>query len=110
MQDNFDEENNEAINEEEMDRIRDEIRSSDPELIIANHCYGLFELAAIHLTSNPPNLYASAMAIDALGAVISALDDRLTTTKNDLSDALAQIRLAFVQLSSIGSTKAEDED
>ncbi len=110
MQDNFGEEDTESTNTEEMDRIRDEIRSSDPELIIANHCYGLFELAAIHLTSNPPNLLASAMAIDALGAIVAALDDRLTTTKNDLSDALAQIRLAFVQLSSIAETPMEDND
>lgn len=110
MQDNFGDENTDSNNTEEMDRIRDEIRSSDPELIIANHCYGLFELAAIHLTSIPPNLFASAMAIDALGAIVTALDDRLTTTKSDLSDALAQIRLAFVQLSSIGETQPEDDE
>ena len=109
MKDNFDEEQISETNTEEMDRIRDEIRTSDPELIIANHCYGLFELAAIHLTSSPPNLYASAMSIDALGAIVSALDDRLTTTKGDLNDALGQIRLAFVQLSSIGSQETDQD-
>ncbi|MDA8195720.1 MAG: hypothetical protein M0019_00665 [Actinomycetota bacterium] len=109
MTDNFDSDGNPEISSEEMDRIREEIRGSDPELIIANHCYGLFELAAIHLTTNPPNLFAAAMAIDSLGAITTALDDRLTTTKGDLNDALAQIRLAFVQLSSLGSDQ-DDED
>lgn len=67
-------------------------------MVIANHAMGLFELGAIHLSGEPPDLEASALAIDALACLVEGLDDRLGDNAPVLRDALANIRLAFVQI------------
>ena len=67
--------------------------------VVANHCYGLFELAALHLSQQPPNLAQARIAIDALGAVVEQLGERLGEGTSALREGLSQIRLAFVQLS-----------
>lgn len=66
--------------------------------VVANHAMGLFELAAIHLGEQPPHLDDARLAIDALGALVEGLGDRLGDAAPTLTDALAQIRLAFVQV------------
>jgi hypothetical protein len=66
---------------------------------VANHCYGLFELAAVYLSQQPPLLAQAQLAIDALGCLVDGLGDRLGEAQSPLTDALAQIRLAFVELS-----------
>ena len=90
----------------EAERVAGEIRQADPAIIVANHCYGFFELAAVHLSSQPPNLLGAALAIDALGGVLGEVGDRLGDYLGDLRDALAQLRLAYVQLSSVASPPA----
>lgn len=65
---------------------------------MANHAYGLFELAAIHLSQQPPNLEEARLAVDALGALVGGLTGRLGEAESSLNDALAQIRLTFVQI------------
>ena len=45
--------------------------------MIANHCYGLFELAAVYLSSVPPKLEDAQLAIDALAAIVEGLGERL---------------------------------
>ncbi len=67
--------------------------------VVANHCYGLFELAALHLSQEPPNFGQARIAIDALGAVVEQLGERLGEGTSALREGLSQIRLAFVQLS-----------
>ncbi|MDA8296930.1 MAG: hypothetical protein M0004_10165 [Actinomycetota bacterium] len=67
--------------------------------VVANHCYGLFELAALHLSQQPPNFEQARIAIDALGAVVEQLGERLGEGAPALREGLSQIRLAFVQLS-----------
>ncbi len=71
-----------------------------PEVVIANHCYGLFELAAVYLSSSPPQLAEARLAIDALGYLVDGLGPRLGASSSTLHDGLAQIRLAYVQLDS----------
>jgi hypothetical protein len=66
--------------------------------VIANHAMGLFELAAIHLSAGKEHLPEGALAIDAMGALVEGLADRLGPQESVLKDALAQIRLAFVQV------------
>jgi len=68
------------------------------EEVIANHCYGLFQLAALHLGQQPPNLDKARLAIDALGGVVDALGARLGEQSQSFVDGLAQLRLAYVQL------------
>jgi hypothetical protein len=73
------------------------------EQVVANHAMGLFELAAIHLSVTPPHLEQSRLAIDALGMLVEGLGDRLGDNAGVLRDALAQIRLAYVQVSWAGA-------
>jgi hypothetical protein len=74
------------------------------EVVVANHAYGLFELAALHLSAQPPNLEKARLAVDALGSLVEGLAGRLGQVETPLTDALAQIRLAYVQISAPGSS------
>lgn len=68
------------------------------EHVVANHVMGLYELAAIHLSAEPPSLPEAALAIDAVGCLVEGLGDRLGPDAETLRHALANIRLAFVQI------------
>jgi hypothetical protein len=68
------------------------------ELVVTNHVMGLYELGAIHLSSDPPDLRAAALAIDAVACLVEGLGDRLGDDAATMRDALANIRLAFVQV------------
>jgi hypothetical protein len=68
------------------------------ELVVTNHVMGLYELAAIHLSADPADLRAAALAIDAVACLVEGLGDRLGDDSATMRDALANIRLAFVQV------------
>ncbi len=80
--------------------MRRQLAQVPPEVVIANHAMGLYELAAIHLSQDPPNAPAAALAIDAMGALVDGLAGRLGDAEPTLRDALSQLRLIFVQLTS----------
>ncbi|MGH9300319.1 MAG: hypothetical protein ACRD0I_10750 [Acidimicrobiales bacterium] len=82
----------------EMERLRRELAEMPAEIVVANHCYGLFELAALHLSDQPPRPEPARLAIDALAAVVDSLGSRLGPAFPQLTEALSQIRLAFVQI------------
>ena len=88
----------EAEFEAKMDQLRAQLAEAPAEVVIANHCFGMFELAALHLSLQPPKLEEAQLAIDALGAVIEGLAGRLGDEEQQLRDGLAQLRLAFVQI------------
>ncbi len=89
----------------ELAAARQRVAETPAAQIVANHAMGLFELAAIHLSSQPPHLSEAALAIDALGALVDGVGDRLGEATPTLRDALVQIRLAFVQVQgSLGSS------
>jgi len=69
-------------------------------IVIANHVVGLYELAAIHLGSNPPRLEEARLAIDALAAIVDGLGDRLGAQHETFKDALKNIRLVYVKIAS----------
>ena len=83
---------------EEVAEIRRQLASVPASRVVANHAMGLYELAAIHLSSQPPNLGEARVAIDAMGGIVDALEERMGDDERVLRDALAQLRLAFVQL------------
>lgn len=68
------------------------------EVIVTNHAMGLYELAAIHLSADPPDLAAAALGIDALACLVDGLGDRLGSDATTMRDALLNIRLAYVQI------------
>ncbi len=81
-----------------MRQIAAQLLAAPVEDVIANHCYGLFELAALHLSQQPPNLDSARGAIDALGLVVEGLGPRLGEHESSLKDGLTQLRLAWVKL------------
>jgi hypothetical protein len=78
--------------------VRNRIAEAPAEVVIVNHVMGLYELAAIHLSASPPRLVDAALAIDAVACLIEGLGSRLGEEHSTLVDALANIRLAFVQI------------
>ena len=81
-----------------MTELRTQLSQTPASLVVANHCFGLFELAALHLSLQPPQLEEARLAIDALGAVVEGLAGRLGEEEEHLKEGLTQLRLAFVQL------------
>jgi hypothetical protein len=80
-------------------------------MVVANHAMGLYELAAIHLSEEDPDLAAARLAIDAMGQLVDGLAGRLGEAEVTLKDALAQLRMAFVQLSEqAGGAEAPEGD
>lgn len=88
----------------ELDQLRRQLADTPVETVVANHCYGLFELAALHLSLDPPRLEAARLAIDALGCLVEGLSSRLGEQGPALEEGLAQIRLAFVQIQGSGTS------
>lgn len=82
----------------EMQQVRDQLSQVPAAVVIANHAMGCYELAAIHLSHQPPRLDEAQLAIDAFGALVGAVQGRLGPDEATLGDALSQIRLAFVQI------------
>lgn len=82
----------------EMAEVRAQLAQVPAAQVVANHAMGCWELAAIHLSSQPPNFTEAQVAIDAFGALTEVLKGRLGPDEDTLNDALAQLRLAFVQL------------
>jgi len=85
-----------------LDDVRAKIGSVPAEVVVVNHVMGLYELAAIHLSATPPRLADAALAIDAVACLIEGLGTRLGDEHTTLVDALANIRLAFVQIKGSG--------
>ena len=83
---------------QEMAEVRQQLLQVPASTVVANHAMGLYELAAIHLSNQPPNLEEGRVAIDAMAGVVEGLEGRLGENEPVLRDALAQLRLAFVQL------------
>jgi hypothetical protein len=84
--------------EEALAEARRRVAEAPVEDVVTNHAMGLYELAAIHLSSEQPDFAAASLAIDALGALVDGLGDRLGREAPTLRDALANIRLVYVQL------------
>lgn len=92
--------------EAEMQRARAELSSVPVADIIANHAVGLWQLAVLHLTPEPdpdgyvePHLVEASLAIDAFAALVETLGDRLAPHDEAMKEALAQLRMAFVEVS-----------
>jgi len=81
-----------------VDELRRQLAEAPADVVVANHCYGLFELAAVYLSQQPPLLPQAQLAIDALGYLVEGLGNRLGEAHDSLREALAQVRLAYVQV------------
>ncbi len=81
------------------ERLRRELAGAPAETVVANHAYGLFELASIYLSEKPPKLEQATLAIDALAGLADSVRGRLGPAGKVLDEAISQIKLAYVQIS-----------
>jgi hypothetical protein len=86
----------------QMAEAQRQIAATPAAQIVATHAGGLYELAAIKLQQNPPQLGDARLAIDALAALVEGVGDRLGQDGPTLRDALAQLQRAYVQVNSAG--------
>ena len=84
--------------EQELAETRRRLAEVPAQVVVLNHAMGLYELAAIHLSATPPNLTEAVLAVDAFACLVEGLGERLGPDISTMRDALAQIRLAFVQI------------
>jgi hypothetical protein len=96
-----------GTDEAELDALQAELLAIPVEDVVANHCYGLFQLAALYLGQRPPRLVDAKVAIDGLGGIVDVLGERLGPGAETLVEGLAQIRLAYVQIA--GAQVASDD-
>ncbi|MDQ3897791.1 MAG: hypothetical protein M3326_11235 [Actinomycetota bacterium] len=91
------EEMDEAQLRAELEAMQEQMLRTPAAIVVANHCIGLVELAAIHLGQNPPHLADAQVAIDALAGILDAVGPRLGDNGPALTQALTQMRMAFVE-------------
>lgn len=95
---------------QQMAELRAQLARTPAETVIANHAYGLFELAALHLSLEHPQLDQARLAIDALGYLLDGMGDRLGAEVEELSSGLAQLRMAYVQIHGASSPQASQPE
>lgn len=86
-----------------MAEIQGQMLATPAEVIVANHCIALYELAVLHLRQPSPKFDEARLAIDALAGLVEGLGRRLGENERPLRDALAQLQLAFVQTKGIST-------
>jgi hypothetical protein len=93
--------------EAQMAALQQQLAETPAADVVANHCFGLFELAALHMSLRPPQLGEASLAIDALAALVDGLAGRLGEHESQLKEGLASLRLAFVQIRAANLGTAE---
>jgi len=83
-----------------LEDARRRIAEVPAQVVVVNHLMGLYELAAIHLSSVPPKLDDASLAIDALAALVEKLGNRLGDEATTMRDALSNIQMVYVQVKS----------
>jgi len=98
--DSFGDDDSTALSEAQsaLEDARRRIAEAPAQVVVVNHLMGLYELAAIHLSSVPPKLDDASLAIDALSALVERLGDRLGDHTETMRDALSNIQMVFVQM------------
>jgi hypothetical protein len=81
----------------ELRAMQEQMLRTPAAIVVANHCIGLVELAALHLNQDPPNLADAQIAIDALAGIIDAVGARMGDNGPALRQALNQMRMAFIE-------------
>ena len=82
----------------EMEEVRQQLLAAPAAVVVANHAMGIYELAAIHLTSERPRLVEASLAVDALAALVEGLEGRLGDAEPTLREALGQLRAAYLEV------------
>ena len=81
----------------EYERMQRQVLEAPAADVIAQHAMSLYELAALHLSQEQPRLDDARLVIDALDALVEGLRGRLGPAETPLTEALPQLKMAFVQ-------------
>ncbi len=81
----------------ELRAMQEQMLRTPAAVVVTNHCIGLLELAALHLGQDPPHLAEAQVAIDAMAGILDAVGPRLGENGTALTQALTQMRMAFVE-------------
>ncbi len=92
----------------ELAEARARLLETDVSTVLANHAFGIYELAAIHLTAEEPKLSEASLAIDALTALTERLAGNLGEHEDELRGGLQQMQMLFVQRSSAAASDGSD--
>jgi len=82
----------------EMAQVQQQIAATPANQLVANHAMGMYELAAIKLSTEPPLFAEAQLAIDAMAAVLDAVGPRLGDDLVPLRQGLDNLQMAFVEL------------
>ncbi len=96
----------EDLDPEQMREMLARLAATPVEMIVAQFAVQLQELVVLHLSlagERPESLAQAALAIDAMAAIVDGLGDRLEPNAEALRQVLAQVRLAFVEVSGGGT-------
>ena len=85
--------------EAQMAEVRQRILETPVEAMVVQHLIGLFEIAAIHLNAENPDLSSVRLAIDTMDGALSAAEGRLGDAEEAMQSMLHQARMAYVQVS-----------
>ena len=88
--------------EAELRAMQEQMIRTPAAIVVANHCIGLVELAALHLGQQPPNLADAQVAIDALAGILDGVGTRMGENGAALRQALNQMRMAFIEAKTAG--------
>jgi hypothetical protein len=101
---------------DQLEQLREQLASVSAGDVVAEAALSLIALAYVRL-GVPPEQYArfrdldaARLLVDALGGLLSATEGRLGPPEPSLRDALANLRLAFADVSAQLEAHPEDED
>jgi hypothetical protein len=82
----------------QMAEVQRQIVSAPASQVVANHVAGFYELAMLHLAQERPKFDEAQLAVDAMSAVLDAVEARLGENGPALRQALSQAQMVFVQV------------
>lgn len=94
------------LDPEQMQEMLARLAATPVEAIVTQFAVQLQEIAVLHLglaSQRPESLGQAALAIDAMGGLVEALGDRLGPNAVPLRQTIAQLRLAYVEVSGGGA-------
>ncbi len=89
------------LDPEQMREMLARLAATPVEAIVTQFAVELQEIAVLHLglaSERPESLASAAMALDAMGGLVDALGDRLGPNAEPLRQAVAALRLGFVEV------------
>jgi hypothetical protein len=76
------------------------LRSTPVETVLGNHFFVLLQLAALQLSSTPPDLSGAQLVIDTIAAMLQAGGERLGEHVALYRNALAEVQQLYVRAAS----------